>query len=75
MQEAVNLSQAKTGQRVLIIGVEAGRGALTRLESMGLVPGVELEVLSASGRGPLLVGFEGGRVIVERGIADKVQVL
>ena len=74
MPTPCNLGQVKAGQRVLVIGLEGGRSATTRLESLGLIPGTELEVISSSTCGPLLIGFDGGRMMVERGIAEKVQV-
>jgi ferrous iron transport protein A len=63
------------GERVLVIGLDAGAKAVSRLESMGLVPGAELEILSTSTRGPVLVSLGDTRFMVERGIASKVLVV
>jgi len=67
------LKSLATGENALVVAVDAGVRAKTRLESMGIIPGVEVDVLS-NGLGPMLVGVGESRVMVERGIAEKVVV-
>ena len=67
------LKSVAPGQSVYVVGIDAGRKARTRLESMGIVPGVEVGVLS-NGNGPMLVSVGEGRIMVEGGIAQKVLV-
>lgn len=70
----VSLDAVLSGQTVFVVGVEAGRKASARLESLGLIPGSEVSVLTNNRRGPLLIAVQEGRVMVERGIARKVKV-
>ena len=42
------------------------------MESMGLMPGVEVSVLLNSGWGPLLVAVENSRFILGRGMAEGI---
>lgn len=58
-----------------LVGVNAGRGLQGRLAAMGLVPGVELEVVRSSFRGPFIVSVRGSRVILGRGMAHKIEVV
>ncbi|WP_272699596.1 FeoA family protein [Desulfovibrio sp. Fe33] len=67
------LKSLAEGEIALIVAVDAGVRARTRLESLGIIPGVEVDVLS-NGFGPMLVSVGQSRVMVERGIAEKVVV-
>ena len=62
-----------TGENAFVVAVDAGWKARTRLESLGIIPGIEINVLN-NGGGPLIVSVGEGRVMVERGIAEKVLV-
>ncbi len=61
------------GNNAFIIAVDAGHKARTRLESLGIIPGVEVDVVSNT-NGPMLVSIGESRVMVERGVAEKVIV-
>ena len=67
------LKGARAGQCVFVVAIDAGAKAKTRLESMGIIPGIEVDILSNS-HGPMLVSVGESRVMVERGIAEKVLV-
>lgn len=67
------LKSVGPGGTAFVIAINAGRRARTRLESLGIFPGIEVDVLNNS-RGPMLVSVGQGRVMVERGIAQKVLV-
>ncbi|NDV19050.1 ferrous iron transport protein A [Pseudodesulfovibrio sp. JC047] len=67
------LQSVVPGETTLVVAIDAGMRARTRLESLGLIPGASVEVFN-NGRGPLIVSVGEGRIIVERGIADKVLV-
>jgi len=73
MASRKTLKSVGAGENVFVVAVDAGMKARTRLESLGIIPGVEVDVLS-NGSGPMLVSVGEGRVIVERGIAEKVLV-
>ncbi|MBI9079485.1 MAG: FeoA domain-containing protein [Pseudodesulfovibrio sp.] len=67
------LKSVSSGETAFIIGVAAGRRARYRLESMGIFPGIKVDVLN-NGNGPMIVSVGEGRVMVECGIAQKVLV-
>ncbi|QJB56946.1 FeoA family protein [Pseudodesulfovibrio sp. zrk46] len=73
MTSQKTLKTVETGDSVLVLAVDAGTKARTRLESLGIIPGVEVDVLSNT-NGPMLVSIGESRVMVERGIAEKVIV-
>ena len=68
------LAEAGPGERVRLVGVDGGRTLQARLAAMGLVPGVELEVLRSTSRGPSVVAVLGSRVILGKGMARKMMV-
>lgn len=67
------LKNVKAGETAMIIAVNAGYKAMTRLESMGLIPGTAVDVLN-NGNGPMIISLGEGRIMVEQGIANKVLV-
>ncbi len=73
MSSQKTLRTIAAGETAFVVAVDAGVKARTRLESLGIIPGVEVEVFN-NGRGPLIVSVGEGRIMVERGIAEKVLV-
>jgi ferrous iron transport protein A len=71
--EHKTLKSVVAGENAFVVAINAGCKARTRLESLGIIPGVEVDVLS-NGNGPMLVSVGESRVMVERGIAEKVFV-
>ena len=67
------LNTISSGETAFVIAVDAGEKARVRLESMGIIPGTEVSVLTNE-NGPLIVSVGEGRVMVERGVAEKVLV-
>lgn len=68
------LTIVQVGRRVRFVAVDAGRGLQGRLAAMGLVPGVEIEVLRNSLHGPFLIAVKGSRIMLGRGMAQKIVV-
>jgi Fur family ferric uptake transcriptional regulator len=68
------LSAAKAGEKIVIRDVAGGGNIKTRLASMGFRQGDFLEVISNDGMGRLIVGHQGTRLGIGRGMADKVIV-
>lgn len=66
------LSSFGSGQTAIIVDHCSGRRAWAKMESMGLMPGVEVSVLLNSGWGPLLVAVENSRFMLGRGIAEGI---
>ena len=65
----IPLDQARPGQSFQISGVKEGKGLCWKLYGMGLVPGVNLTVISNAGRGPVVVSVQGSRLGLGRGMA------
>ena len=68
------LSAVPTGRSVILWGVQAGRRLTARLAAMGFVPGVAVDVLRNDGAGPVVVVLKGMRVMLGRGMANKMSV-
>jgi ferrous iron transport protein A len=66
-----SLANFPAGQRVRITGYRGGRMLRARLLAMGLNLGREMEVLQ-NNRGLIIVGINGGRVALGRGISQKI---
>jgi Fe2+ transport system protein FeoA len=57
-----------------MVDVEAGKGLKSRLAAMGLVPGVEITMVSNGHPGPLVIDLRGSKMILGKGIAHKIVV-
>ncbi len=68
------LAQATAGQRVRITGYVGGRMLRSRLAALGLNLGQEVEVLQ-NNRGLIIVGINGGRVALGKGVSQKVLMI
>lgn len=64
----------QVGRRVRLVSVNGCGGMSARLAAMGLVPGVEIEMLGNSFGGPCLIGLKGNRIMLGRGMAQKIVV-
>jgi ferrous iron transport protein A len=69
------LTIVQAGRRVRVLAVEAGHGLQGRLAAMGLIPGVEIEVLQNTMKGPFLISVKGSRIMLGRGMAQKIMVV
>lgn len=68
------LASMRPGEKGKVVSVcQRGRMA-GRLASMGITPGVDVEIISCTGDGPLVVRVRGARMCLCRNMADKVQV-
>lgn len=70
---ALPLSMLGPGERARLLSVNASEGLTSRLNDMGLTPGVELTVIQDAG-GPLLLSVRDSRLAVGRGMAQKIFV-
>jgi Fe2+ transport system protein FeoA len=65
------LSAVPPGQRVRITNFAGGRMVRSRLVSLGLNVGREVTVIQ-NNRGLIMVGVNGGRVALGRGVSQKI---
>ena len=70
-----SLSKVQAGETVKLANIEAGRGLNSRLASMGLVPNVEITVISNSHPGPFVISVKNSKMMLGRGMAHKILVL
>ncbi len=68
------LSTIQSGEIVRITSVEAGRGLNNRLASMGLIPKVVITVVNNGHPGPFIISVKGSRMMLGRGMAQKIMV-
>jgi ferrous iron transport protein A len=68
------LSTAKAGENVRLVRIDAGRGLNSRLASMGLVSNAELRVVSNGHPGPFVLIVKEAKVVLGRGVAQKILV-
>ncbi len=69
------LAALRAGDAAVVDDVEAGCKARCRLAALGLIPGSRLMVVASAGAGPMLLSVGESRIMVERGVAEKVRVL
>jgi Fe2+ transport system protein FeoA len=67
----LSLATAIPGQRLRITGHRGGRMLRARLLAVGLNLGQEVEILQ-NNRGLIIIGINGGRVALGRGISQKI---
>lgn len=70
----LTLSEVKTGEHVLFINIQEGKGVASRLTSLGFTPGVAIEMIQNYGHGPLVVNIRGTRVALGRHEAQSIHV-
>ena len=73
-QAETPLSAVPPGRRVRISSYAGGRMVRSRLASLGLTLGREVNILQ-NNRGLSIVGVNGGRVALGRGVSQKIMVV
>lgn len=68
------LSAIRSGEKVRLASIEAGRDLNNRLISMGLVRNVEITVISNNHPGPFMICVKGAKIMLGRGMAHKIMV-
>jgi ferrous iron transport protein A len=69
----MSLSMARPGERATILEIRGGRGLRGRLANLGLLPGVEIEVIS-NRPGPLIIKRGAARLGLGHGMAHRILV-
>ena len=70
----IPLGSTKNGERVVIKAFTGGSAARLRLLSMGLRIGDEIEIITNVSHGQLVVAADFKRLVLGRGLAQKIQV-
>ncbi len=74
-ESAKSLLQLEVNQKGIIVLIAGGRTACKRLNEMGLVPGVEIELVNRINSGPVMIKVKGSKLALGRGLAAKVMVV
>ena len=74
MTKTLMLTAVRPGTKVRVSTIESGPALKARLAAMGLMPGVEIEVVGRPTGGPVIVSVMGGRLMLGRGMAEKIAV-
>jgi len=73
LNSKVPLAMLKEGYEGTVIDLIGGRGAISKLLALGIVPGKRVKVLGNRG-GALLISINGSKFVIGRGLAMKVIV-
>ena len=68
------LTQIKSGNHATLLNFSAGKGLVNRMNSLGLTPGADIEMVQNIGNGPLIICVRGARIALGRGEADQLLV-
>jgi Fe2+ transport system protein FeoA len=68
------LIMASRGSKVRLVSVNGGKQMTSRLAAMGLLPGVEVEIISNAPGDPFILDVRGSRLVLGRGMAHKIFV-
>lgn len=66
------LGKIPTGETVRLVSIDGNHQLIRRLLSLGITPGVEVEILHHRGQG-VVIGRNGNRVALGKSIVDKLQ--
>jgi len=70
----IPLIMASRGSKVRLVSVNGGKQMTSRLAAMGLLPGVEVEIISNAPGDPFILDVRGSRLVLGRGMAHKIYV-
>lgn len=71
----MRLDILETGRKVRVKRINRGEGAEQRLLEMGIVPGVEVELLGKHPlRGPIIIQLGNSRIALGRKLASSIEV-
>jgi len=68
------LTALHNGDTAVIESIETGRGLRSRLIALGLLPGTPVNIINIGGSGPVVMEVHDSRIVIGRGIAQKIEV-
>ncbi|MDJ0773987.1 MAG: FeoA family protein [Mastigocoleus sp. MO_167.B18] len=74
MKQVFALSNTQVGEHVVITQILNGKGMIYRLGQMGLTLGSEVEVISQTKSGSIIIGFQDQQIGLGVGMANKIMV-
>ena len=73
-QALIQLHKAKKGEKLIITKFEAGKNMQARIFSMGLKMGDKIEIVSSGFGGQVVIANRENRLVLGRGMAEKIWV-
>lgn len=70
----VMLSELKAGDRCRVVSIEGGRHFRKKLVSLGITPGISIEILQKQNRGPALLRADNTRIMLGVGMQKRIEV-
>jgi Fe2+ transport system protein FeoA len=70
----MTLSIAPLNVPLIVESIDSGRDARSRLTSLGILPGMEITILTRDHDGPMTLTVKGTKIALGRGISGKVLV-
>ena len=74
-RKAISLVDLTLGKTAVIFQIKSGRAACKRLNELGLIPGVMIELVNRITSGPVMIRVKGSKLALGRGLAQKVMVV
>ena len=71
---ALPLTLLPPGTRARVVSVEGGFGFVRRLAEMGISPGIQVLSLRGGTGGPVIIEVRSSRLVMGRGMAQRVKV-
>jgi len=72
--ELLPLSTIPNGHRAKVVRIEGGMALQRRLRELGIISGIEIEVIANQFAGPFIIRVKGGRLAIGHNITHKVIV-
>jgi len=74
-KKTISLIELPLGKTAIIYQIKSGRAACKRLNELGLIPGVSVELVNRITSGPVMIRVKGSKLALGRGLAQKVMVV
>jgi Fe2+ transport system protein FeoA len=74
-KKAISLIDLPLGKTAIIYQIKSGHTACKRLNELGLIPGVHVELVNRITSGPVMIRVKGSKLALGRGLARKVMVV
>lgn len=74
MEVLMPLVKMKTGESAILKEINWGEKMKQKLQSMGLIPGTLVSIISAGNKGPIVIDVRGSRLALGRGIVSQIEV-
>lgn len=74
LKDSLSLTKAKQGRAYKIVDISGGREMQSRLASLGILRGQDIQIVRPSGAGPVLALVKGAKVALGHGVSHKILV-